>query len=97
MLQDIFLDFMESVPNGKRDKDGDIYSFYRKANTSTSLSYHLIMIRENLQYNFWYCKIREQVSISLCDKSQKHEKDKLSTVFVTKKINDLKKFVCLKL
>ena len=97
MLEDIFVEFMETVPNGKRDKDGDIYSFYRKAKNSASLSYHLIMVRENLQYNFWYCKIREQVSISLCDNSQKHEKDKLSNVLVTKNINDLKKFVCSKL
>lgn len=89
-----FRDYFEEFPNGF----GNIYTMQRKIDNNFNLSYHLNFIQKNIQFNFWldkanYLNSIESASISMYDKNETFEKDRLKTILKTSDFNELKDFV----
>jgi len=67
-------------------------SFYRIINNRGSISYHLYFDKRKINYNFWYCKIREEASISENNENL-HNLLKLKELIRTKSISKFQSII----
>lgn len=88
-------EFQQSLPNGSSDVNGVIYTQHRNIDNKYNFSFHIICAKTKSQYNVWFCKIREEASISFYDTSldmnvfENHFKQN-QNVFTTSNIKELK-------